>query len=286
VLLTLPVLHALRESDHSASVELVAPFPAALLARYGGAHSVADINSVEFLSLFTGESGLDQGLRDRLAKIDCVIGYLFDPGGTTRTKIQASGCRFVPGPFRLGERRLPAAIQLAEPLRELGIQMIDPVPRLFLGRKVRPGTRLTFHVGSGSRAKNWSSYHWSELVTRLEDRFEELFLVSGEADEAATAAFLQEYKNPRLKVGSNLSILDLVHELSASDLFIGHDTGVTHLAAALGIPTIALFGPTDPMIWRPLGQHVQVVASKDGLMQSLPLEQVLNAIGKSSRSSV
>jgi heptosyltransferase III len=283
VLLTLPVLQALRESDPFASVELVAPFPAALLARYGGANRVADMNSVEFLSLFTGDVGLDKELRDRLAKIDCVISYLFDPGTTIRTKTQAAGCRFVSGPFRLGRRRLPATIQLAEPLGELGIQMIDPVPRLFLECKPSPRTRLVFHVGSGSRAKNWSAYCWSELVTRLEHRFEELLLVSGEADAACTAEFLRQYQNPKLKIGSSLSILDLAHELAVADLFIGHDTGVTHLAAALGVPTIALFGPTDPVIWRPLGEHVQVVASGDSTMASITVETVAELVAASGK---
>ena len=163
-------------------------------------------------------------------------------------------------------------------LGELGIQMIDPVPRLFLECKPSPRTRLVFHVGSGSRAKNWSAYCWSELVTRLEHRFEELLLVSGEADAACTAEFLRQYQNPKLKIGSSLSILDLAHELAVADLFIGHDTGVTHLAAALGVPTIALFGPTDPVIWRPLGEHVQVVASGDSTMASITVETVAELV--------
>jgi ADP-heptose:LPS heptosyltransferase len=42
-------------------------------------------------------------------------------------------------------------------------------------------------------------------------------------------------------------------------VFIGHDSGLTHLAAALGRPTLALFGPSDPEIWGPRGEHVAVV---------------------------
>jgi ADP-heptose:LPS heptosyltransferase len=42
-------------------------------------------------------------------------------------------------------------------------------------------------------------------------------------------------------------------------VFVGHDSGLTHLAAALGRPTVAIFGPTDPEIWGPRGKHVTVV---------------------------
>lgn len=280
VLLTLPVLRTLRDKDTSAFVELVAPFPAALLAQYGGAHSVCDLNSAAFLSLFADDASLDGALRERLREVDCVISYLSDPKRTLRTKIENCGSRFISGPFRLNEQRLPASVQLAEPLGELGLVVVDPAPRLFLKRQLLSGTRAFFHVGSGSSAKNWPAPSWSALVAKLEEQFDELLLVSGEADEVSTAEFLRTYRGSKLKVRSNLPILDLAHELAAADLFIGHDTGVTHLAAALAVPTIALFGPTDPVIWCPLGENVTMVASEDGLMATIAVEQVWSAAEK------
>ena len=278
ILLTLPVLRTLRDKDTSTFVELVAPFPAALLAQYGGAHSLCDLSSAAFVSLFTDDVSLDGALRERLREVDCVISYLSDPKRTLRTKIENCGSRFISGPFRLNEQRLPASVQLAERLRELGLVVVDPAPRLFLKRQFISGTRAFFHVGSGSSAKNWPAPSWSALAAKLEEQFDELLLVSGEADEVSTAEFLRTYRGSKLKVRSNLSILDLAQELAAADLFIGHDTGVTHLAAALSVPTIALFGPTDSMIWCPLGENVTMVASKDGLMASIAAEWVWDAV--------
>jgi heptosyltransferase-3 len=280
ILLTLPVLRTLRDKDTSAFVELVAPFPAALLAQYGGAHSVCDLSSAAFVSLFADDASLDGAVRERLREVDYVISYLSDPKRTLRTKIENCGSRFISGPFRLNEQRLPASVQLAEPLGELGLVVVDPAPRLFLKRPFLSGTRAFFHVGSGSSAKNWPAHSWSALAAKLEDQFDELLLVSGEADEVSTAEFLRSYRGSKLKVRSNLPILDLADELATANLFIGHDTGVTHLAAALAVPTIALFGPTDPMIWCPLGENVTMVASKDGLMASIAVEQVWSAAGK------
>jgi ADP-heptose:LPS heptosyltransferase len=267
----------LRESGISAFVDLVAPFPAALLAPYGGAHAVYDLGSTTFLSLFTDDTSLDEALRGKLHNVDCVISYLSDPKRMVSAKIESCGCRLISGPFRL-ERRLPAPIQLAQPVGELGLSMVDPVARLFLKRQCLSGTRAVFHVGSGSPAKNWPVPCWSALAAKLEEQFDELLLVSGEADEMATAEFVRTFRSSKLRVRSNLSILDLAHELATGDLFIGHDTGVTHIAAALAVPTIALFGPTDPMIWCPLGEHVTMVPSRDGIMASITLEQVWNVV--------
>jgi heptosyltransferase III len=278
VLLTLPVLRTLREQDTSAFVELVAPFPAALLAPFGGAHAVCDLNSAAFLSLFAPGVSLDHALCEKLRNVDCVISYLSDPEQTISARINSYGCRFVSGPFQLNGQRLPAPVQLAQPLAELGLVLTDPTPRLFLKPQRRPGTRAVFHVGSGAPAKNWSICSWRALAAKMEEHFDELVLVSGEADEVPTAEFLRNYRSPKLKIQSNLPILELAEELAAAALFIGHDTGVTHLAAALSVPTVALFGPTDPLIWRPQGDHVRVLSSADGTMESLALEVVWEAV--------
>jgi ADP-heptose:LPS heptosyltransferase len=278
VLVTLPVLRALRERDSAAFVELAAPFPAALLARYGGAHSVYDLNSAAFLSLFAHGARIDEALREKLRNVDCVISYLCDPEQTIAAKIKSCGCRFISGPYQLNQRRVPAPVQLAQPLTDLGLVVADPIPRLFLKPQRLPRPRAVLHVGSGSPAKNWPIRSWCALAAQLEEQLDELLLVTGEADEAPTAEFLRTYRSSKLRIRSNLPILELAEELAAAGLFVGHDTGVTHLAAALGIPTVALFGPTDPMIWRPLGNHVRVVSSADGTMESLRFELVWKTV--------
>ena len=52
------------------------------------------------------------------------------------------------------------------------------------------------------------------------------------------------------------SLVELARELASARLYIGNDSGITHLAAAVGCPTIALFGPTDAAVWAPRGGHV------------------------------
>lgn len=56
------------------------------------------------------------------------------------------------------------------------------------------------------------------------------------------------------------SLFDLAELVRSASLYIGHDTGPTHLAAQLGVPTLALFGPTDASIWRPVGPLARIIA--------------------------
>jgi Glycosyltransferase family 9 (heptosyltransferase) len=62
--------------------------------------------------------------------------------------------------------------------------------------------------------------------------------------------------NPILECNS---LVDLARRLAAARLYMGNDSGITHLAAALGVPTVAVFRCTDPVIWAPQGDHVTVV---------------------------
>lgn len=50
--------------------------------------------------------------------------------------------------------------------------------------------------------------------------------------------------------------------IAEAGLFVGNDSGVSHLAAAVGAKTLALFGPTNPALWRPLGENVRIVQGK------------------------
>jgi ADP-heptose:LPS heptosyltransferase len=65
--------------------------------------------------------------------------------------------------------------------------------------------------------------------------------------------------------------------LARAGVYVGNDSGVSHLAAAWGARVLALFGPTDPAQWAPVGPRVRVLRAKDTKMESLPLEEVERA---------
>lgn len=127
-------------------------------------------------------------------------------------------------------------------------------PALLLPGFRRPylGADCILHPGSGSRKKNWSYGNFLKISAALREHGQSVRWCVGPAE---TAIELPEHE-PVLQCES---LIDLAHQLGSARLFIGNDSGITHLAAAVGCPTLALFGPTDPAMWRPLGPCVQVV---------------------------
>ncbi|MGA2400595.1 MAG: glycosyltransferase family 9 protein [Syntrophobacteraceae bacterium] len=121
---------------------------------------------------------------------------------------------------------------------------------------------IVIHPGSGGRRKVWPLRNWHGLLDwlRRELSFQAL-LSNGPADE-----YMDEFSEAMREAGvptvSGLSPLRLSALLSLCGLYIGSDSGVSHLAAAVGIPTISVFGPTDPRVWAPRGENAVAVHRK------------------------
>jgi heptosyltransferase-3 len=277
IVLTLPILGALRGFYPGCSITFFAPYPQATLAA-GFADRIIDLNSTSLLGLFSPDVVLPDGLLEYL-RADLSISYLSDPDKVIESRLPAApATKFLQGPFRLDLERRPAVEQLAQPLRVLGINSIDPVPRLSVP-PVKPGLhRLAVHPGSGSPKKNWPVTHWAQLLIKLMPSFDDVLLVSGEADTEIAQAISPLIPVHKRRLCVNRSLSDLAAELSQATLFVGHDSGVTHVAAATGIRTVALFGPTDPIIWSPNGDHVTVIQSPDRTMAGLAVETVLETL--------
>jgi ADP-heptose:LPS heptosyltransferase len=277
IVLTLPILQALRDFYPDCFVTLVAPYPQAILARYH-TDRLLDLNSARLLGLFKPGTSLPDEARECL-RADLILSYLSDPDRMIEKKLTlADTTKFLQGPFKLDLVRRPAVEQLAQPLAGLGITSIDPVPRLTASLPTQPMNRLVIHPGSGSRNKNWPLGHWAELLGELVPAFDEVLLISGESDTDMLEAVRPLIPATKLRLCANRSLWDLVSELSQATLFIGHDSGVSHVAAATGVATVALFGPTDPMVWAPNGDHVIVIKSPDRTMVGLSVKTVLGKV--------
>jgi ADP-heptose:LPS heptosyltransferase len=114
------------------------------------------------------------------------------------------------------------------------------------------------HPGAGGRAKCWPAARWAEVARRLGVQ---VVLVVGPADEAAAREFGTACAAPCLQ---DLPLVELARALAGCDALLGHDSGVSHLAAALGVPVLALFGPSDPRRWAPRGPRVEVLTPSAG----------------------
>ena len=131
-----------------------------------------------------------------------------------------------------------------------------------------PARFLALHPGSGSPAKCWPLDRFAALARRLAGA--RPFLVAlGPAESEQRFASL-----PGAVVARELPLRTLGALLSRAGLFVGNDSGVSHLAAASGATTLALFGPTDPAVWSPVGRNVRALRAADHALATLSLDEV------------
>ena len=119
---------------------------------------------------------------------------------------------------------------------------------------------IMIHPGSGSRHKCLSPERLSLIIKRLAGGDDRTVLIcQGPADEERVTALKPYLDRVSYKILKDVDLSEMARVLRQTDVFLGHDSGITHLAAALGVPTVALFGPTDPQRWSPKGDHVEVI---------------------------
>ncbi|MBZ5595433.1 MAG: glycosyltransferase family 9 protein [Acidobacteriia bacterium] len=134
------------------------------------------------------------------------------------------------------------------------------VPRIDCPR--HDGGYAVIHPFSGSRKKCWPLERYQEVANRL-----------------AAHMPVQWCAGPEEPLAGAVRIDDLYQLgcwLAAARVYIGNDSGITHLAAAVGTPVVALFGPTDPRIWAPCGPDVCVIARP--ALEDIHVEDVVNAV--------
>lgn len=134
---------------------------------------------------------------------------------------------------------------------------------------VQSGARrnsLRIAIGAGASygsAKCWPPSRFAELANRLQSESDADVILFGTASEAAvTRAISSELHRPPIDLTEKTSIADLPALLSHCHLFIGNDSGAMHVAAAVGLPVVAVFGPTDPYGTAPVTPRCTIVQQK------------------------
>ena len=300
-ILTLPALKALRDAHPQAWIEVLGyKHIAALAENRFYAQAVRSIEYAPLSSFFARNSELPAELANYFASFDLIISYLYDPDRIFENNLRRCGVEnLLCGPGRIVQTADHAARQLARPIEELGIRVGDLTEKIFPSIDDRQFAReflqnlqqpiLAIHPGSGSTEKNWPLKNWIELFSRsggfslAEDKDTQpgnllsLVVISGEADKAETERLEGALKNRGVRFARNLPLTDLAAVLEHS-IFVGHDSGISHLAAAAGASCILLFGPTDPHVWGPRNKNVRVIRAPGGRLSNLEVASVAAAI--------
>ena len=153
-----------------------------------------------------------------------------------------------------------ASDHLMEALEPLGIKGPAPSPSI-QGDESITGFPLKFvaiHPSSGSVSKNWAPEHFEALALLARTAGLDVVWIQGEADQSVVPSLARLVPG---RLARELPLAELSGVLAASAVFIGNDSGVSHLAAAVGAPTVALFRATDPAQWAPRGPNVHIASA-------------------------
>lgn len=282
LLLLRPAIAALQDAGRT--VGLLAPSgpAAALVGSTRG--DVADLlrwESADFAPLM-GDGIADDRVAGRLRAYGAAIVYSRDRA------LAASLGRLIPTVVTHDPAPPPghhAARWLASCLPAIGVTAREPpaAPILEPSSEERraagellsslPSGFLALHPGSGSPSKNWPADRFAALARAIAPR--RWLLVHGPADDAAAGALAEV---PGACVARDLPLRVLAAVLARASVYVGNDSGVTHLAAASGAPTVGLFGATDPAVWAPLGRHVEIVAART--MEAITVDAVAAAVAR------
>jgi heptosyltransferase III len=275
-ILTLPIIRSLRREF--SSVNVVANRKFAEL----GADSAFALDDLDLAPFFAANSVLPERWRKYLRKHHIVLSYLHDPAGIFEHNVRACGVgKFIAGPYRF-EEGAHMTEQLARSLAPLGIAVTDFASRIELSAMERKEVSARYgqplvalHPGSGSAHKNWPIENWIALIDEL-IAAATVVVIGGEADEREVARIRERFDD-RVRYAINWPLRMLAALLSVAK-FVGHDSGISHLAAAAGARCTILYGPTDPEIWAPRNQNVQVLIAPGKDLRRLGVAPVRAAI--------
>jgi ADP-heptose:LPS heptosyltransferase len=272
-LVTLPALRALRQRWPSAVIELAGNATAAQLGiEAGDLNAVHSQHEARWAQLY-GPAPLARDFESWLDGFDWIISFWPDLEGDLTRHFTHRGERFVARGSAIVAH--PAAAHFCAALRALGVLATHYMVQLaFLDktefeasqRLARIGKFIAVHPGSGSPKKNWPYHRWRDLVTQLACP---VLLISGEADPLPAA--LAEL--PLVHRAHQWPLPVLGAALARARLYIGHDSGISHLAATVGTPSLLLFGPTDSKVWAPPSDRVEIVQG-NGDMDTITLSAV------------
>jgi heptosyltransferase-3 len=309
-ILTMPSIRLVRETLPETEIEILG-YPAiaslATAARLADrvladriladrilADRIRSIEDARLATFFAPGAKLDPDWCAYFAGFDVVISYLYDPDGYFAGNLAVAGVKtLVTCPFRPDESEphIPAAVQFARPLEQLALFLSDVTldldypgdyPRERLVSDSESGAIIALHPGSGSPKKNWSFESWVQVLQEIHRKAPEtrFLITSGEAEESVIGEFLALLNGSTVPYRHlhGFSLPDLAAVYRKVDFYLGHDSGISHLAASAGAPGLLLFGPTCPGIWAPVSSKMKTLQSPDYSLAGIKVSEVLAAI--------
>jgi heptosyltransferase III len=206
---------------------------------------------------------------------DHVVAFSSDPEGIVSANLRACFPESIVNVFPVfpaeGDER-HIALYMAQSIRDSGLP-IDAqrcfedsfmVPLMSSnGQQNSDEGPVVIHPGSGSQKKNYPPLYWAQLIRALKksalDNSKRMILLLGPAEDGMADFFRKELDEKEVEFKDRPEREELISIINSASVYIGHDSGVTHLAAMLGKPVMALFKDSQVERWRPLGPNVRII---------------------------
>jgi len=134
---------------------------------------------------------------------------------------------------------------------------------------------IGYHPGAGKPPNCWPAERFAQVANMLWRELQAFpFITSGPMDRSTVSDLVEGLREPFYLL-ERMPVRQVASILANLNLVISNDTGIMHVAAAVGVPVLSLFGPTDPLQWAPIGEKHRYIVSKDGRMESISVEEVL-----------
>jgi len=280
-ILALPALETIRKAFPQAkSVMMGYPRILELVEKRFYAEEILSVDQKGMASFFVREGSLDSTLSKFFKKFDLIVVFGRDGEGTVIVNLRrvCEGRVLHIRSFPPWDEKVHLTDYLLKQFAQHGFPASGSNPRLYLKKADREwatgfwkskGVTLkersqvvVLHPGSGSKKKAWPLDRFLDLAHTLQDCLgSKILVVLGPAEGPEVQKAFEGMGPAPPILAKGLTLLQLASVMEACRFFTGNDSGISHLAAALGLPTVAIFGPTDQRVWSPRGEKTFVVSS-------------------------
>ncbi len=278
-ILALPALETLRKAFPQAKTVIMGyPRILELVEKRFYAEEILSIDQKGMATFFVREGSLDFNLSQFFKTFDLTIVFGRDGEGTIIGNLRrvCQGQILPIRSFPLWDEKVHLTDHLLKQFGQHGFPASASNPKLHLKESDREWAKdfwkskgvtseerakaIILHPGSGSKKKVWPLHQFFNLAHTLQKNLgSKILIVLGPAEGPEVQKVFEGMGPNSFILGKGLTLLQLASVMEGCWFFIGNDSGISHMATALGLPTMVIFGPTDERVWSPKGEKVIVI---------------------------
>jgi len=292
---TLPTLEILRRNYPDAYIEVIGnPNYWEIAQRRYYVDSVSKADASIFSELYLKDGKISREASNYFSSFDLIIAYISDPEEIVSNNLRKTGAKRVLGYFPFPKSNdLHAADYTALVLKEIGLDVNPPLfPRIHLSGEDLDFATEFLSSSSGYKPlvaihprtfgiKAWPIEKFINIGKWIENSaWGKTIWITGQAEEEKIDLIKSRF--PSSPIIHLYPLPKVAAILALSHFYFGCDTGISHLAAAVGAPVLSLFGPTNPYVWGPRGKRVWIIKADD--MSKIQEDKVKETILAFNRS--